>query len=64
MTMRSLNKISGTAIMFFLVMAIDYYEGDMQRLFLFIGALTISVYLVIFEFTKLKSKKKGYILRA
>ena len=58
--MRNLNEISGVAIMLFLVMGINYYEGNLQRLFLASGALFIGIYMVIIKLGK-KGKRRGFL---
>ena len=55
--MRNLNEISGVAIMLFLVIGINYYEGNLQRLFLASGALFIGIYMVIIKLRGLRGKK-------
>ena len=58
--MRNLNEISGVVIMLFLVMGINYYEGNLQRLFLASGALFIVIYMVIIKLRK-KGKRRGFL---
>jgi len=63
--MKKLNKISGTAIMLFLVIALPHYEdGGLKQFGIAFGALVVAVCLVIVEIKSLGAgKKRGYVLR-
>jgi hypothetical protein len=61
--MRKINEISGFAILFFLICAMGFYEGNLQRFLLSIVALIIGLHIAINKIMMLRPKKRGYFLR-
>ena len=64
--MRELGRISGFAILLFLITAVKYYEGNhFTQICIASGMVIVVICMIVIEISSFgaKQKTKGYILR-